>query len=191
MSDPKHTIADTLPQDRGQVLGVINNPRLTDTAPQGEATVWEGGALSEPPPPWELPDSTGLLESDAKRFVDCPENIVVRWINPRMLDSMGWRDWQPVSASDPRFTVRVKTMISPENQIRRGGMGGDILAWMYRSWVESRRRLNATATAKQAQTAADSQAALEEKFRREYGSKAGVTLTKFPTHTNVATAERD
>ncbi len=177
------------------VLGTITNEKLLDPTPQGVTTQWEGdnGAVSmaEPPPPWELDSTSELANSDAKRFVDCPANITLRWINPRVLDSEGWREWQPVMVSDPKFKVRVSTMVSPEGNIRRGGMNGDILAWMLTTWVISRRKLYDKQTAEQAQTAVDQQAQLAEEFRMKYGKLAGIERAVHPRYTNVDTREKD
>jgi hypothetical protein len=178
------------------VVGTINDPKLLDPTPQGTDTQWQGAdgqvSMVEPPPPWELDSDSELSDSDAKRFVDCPANITLRWINPRVLDSEGWRDWQPVMTSDPRFTVHVATMVSPEGNIRRGGFSGDILAWMYTSWVESRRRKYAEATARLTQTAVDKQAQLKDEFARgKYGPYVKLEGATHPRYTNVETRERD
>lgn len=179
-----------------QVLGTIKDHRILDPTPQGANATYEvdgqAVSVSEPPPPWELADASGLLESDARRFVDAPADLTLRWINPRLLEQTGWRDWQPVSASDPRFKVHVKSMISPENQIRRGGFAGDILAWMYTNWVVSRRKQFEEMTAKQSQSAVDKQRELKEAFARgQYGPNIKLEKARHPRYTNVDTRERD
>ena len=180
-----------------KILGVIPDSKLiSDPTPQGSETEWQtdAGTMSvvEPPPPWELPSNSELLDSDARRFIDFPENWTVRWINPRLLDQFGWRDWQPVMASDPRIKVHVDTMVSPEGNIRRGGAGGDFLAWMYTSWVESRRRKFSEETARLTQSAVDRQERLKEDFKRgKYGPNIDLTAAQHPKYTNVATRERD
>ena len=137
---------------------------------------------SDPPPPWEQEDREHA-PSDARRFVEVPENWELRWINPRLLESLGWRYWQPVMASDPQVTVKVSTMVSPEGNIRRGGIAGDILAWMPKSWVESRRREQQKLTAELTQSAVSRQDQLREEFRR--GDYGAVTLeeARHPSHT--------
>ena len=159
-----------------EVLGSID-PTITDPTPQRESTQWESStgrvSVVDPPPPWETAES-GYALSDARRFVEVPENIEVRWINPRVLDAEGWRDWQPVMASDDRFTVKVATMVSPDGNIRRGGPTGDILAWMYKSWVLSRRQLYAEQTARLTQNAVDQQEQLRDEFK---SGKHGPHLT--------------
>lgn len=171
----------------GEVLGTIKNEQLLDPTPQGAETQWENesGAVSmaEPPPPWELADQTGLPESDARRFVEAPANVTLRWINPKLLDQFGWRDWQPVMASDPRFSVKVSSMVSPEGNIRRGGFTGDILAWMYTSWVVSRRKQIQKETDRLTQTAANAQVEAEEEIKRKYGSKIKVDSFRTPAFT--------
>lgn len=137
----------------------------------------------EPPPPWETGD-TRYAASDARQFVDVPENWELRWINPKTLDQFGWRYWQPVLASDPRVTVKVDTMISPEHNIRRGGQTGDILAWMYRSWVAKRKQELAAASAQLKQSSVDRTGQLKEEFRRgTYGPNVSVSEARHPTHT--------
>jgi hypothetical protein len=178
------------------VLGSIQDSKILDPTPQGTETQWQGAdgqvSMAEPPPPWELASSSELADSDAKRFVDCPANITLRWINPRVLDSEGWRDWQPVMASDTRFKVHVHTMVSPEGNIRRGGFSGDILAWMYTSWVESRRKLYDQRTMEQAQAAVDKQQQLKDEFARgKYGPYVKLEGATHPRYTNVETRETD
>lgn len=175
---------------KDKILGVIPEQKLTDPTPQGSATEWETDAgqvsVVEPPPPWELPGNSDLLDSDARRFLTYPDNWTVRWINPRLLDQFGWRDWQPVMASDPRITVHVETMVSPEGNIRRGGMSGDILAWMFTSWVESRRRLLQQETDRLTRSAPERQEQLKEDFRRgKYGPNIQLTEARHPRYTNA------
>ncbi len=174
---------------RPEVLGKIDvsDPKLS-TDPQSPETAWQteaGGrvSLAEPPPPWEVSDSE-LPLSEARRFVDVPANWTLRWINPRLLDQFGWRDWQPVMASDPKVKVHVSSMVSPEGNVRRGGATGDILAWMYTSWVESRRRLLAEETDRLTRSSVEQQQQLKEDFRRgKYGPYMRIESATHPTHT--------
>ena len=163
-----HAAADPAPQP--EVLGTITNPRITDPTPQGAYNIGSLDGvtveITEPPPPWEL-DGGDYALSDARRYVDVPENWELRWINPKLLDQFGWRCWQPVMKSDPRVTVKVDTMVSPEGNVRRGGFTGDILAWMYKSWVEARRREQQTAT----RALTDSAARKQESLRAEFGRR--------------------
>lgn len=156
----------------GQILGTIKDGILGADAP-ADGAQWEGPSgrvsVEDGPPPWETEDGTYSL-SDARRFVTVPDHLEVRWINPKVLDAEGWRDWQPVLASDERFEVRVATMVSPEGNIRRGGPTGDILAFMPKSWVYARRKLFAQQTQAQTERANAHQESLKEDFKRgKYG----------------------
>lgn len=140
--------------------------------------------IEEPPPPWETASYSRLHDTDARRFVKVPDNWELRWINPRLIDQLGWRDWQPVMKSDPRVKVLVSEMISPEGNIRRGGPGGPILAWMYKSWVESRRRMKAERSARQRARAVDmAEQAKEAVARSGAGRYISVDSVRHPTHT--------
>lgn len=154
-----------------EVLGFIPlDNTLLDPAPQGPSATYqaEDGTrvdLQEAPPPWELED-TDYAGSDARRYVDVPSTWTLRWINPRLLESQGWRYWQPVLKSDPRVTVKVDQMVAPDGNIRRGGAVGDILSWMPTSWVVSRRKILEEQTKKQSQSAVDRQEELREQLRQ-------------------------
>lgn len=166
-------------------LGVI--PTST-TASSATTTSWasEDGTqidLTEPPPPWETDPRYAKHDTDARRFVTVPANWVLRWINPKLLDQIGWRDWQPVMASDPRVKVLVHTMVTPENNVRRGYQG-DILAWMYRGWYESKSRQKAQKARRAMQTGLERQQDVTERIRRgEYGRYVNVDSVTHPTHT--------
>lgn len=173
-----------------EVLGTISNTSpITDPAAD-RTSMWtrEDGTvveLTEPAPPWEMGDDRHTA-SDARRFVEVPPQWRLHWINPRLLDSEGWRDWQAVLATDPRVKVRVPTMVTPENYIRRGGPAGDILAWMWQGWYESVKQKMRAKTAAQTQSAVDKQAQLKEEFARgTYGPYLRVEGTTHPTHTQV------
>jgi hypothetical protein len=172
-----------------EVLGSIStnnpliDPRLAGTTSQWTNPEGEVITLNEPPPPWEIADNSYSL-SDARRFVDCPPNFKLRWLNPRLLDSEGWRDWQALMASDNRVSVKVPTMVSPEGYIRRGGSGGDILCWMWNSWYESKKQQHIQLTNLQTQKAVEHQDTLREEFKRgTYGRNVTLEGAKHPTHT--------
>ncbi len=94
--------------------------------------------------------------------------------------------------SDKRFTIHVATMVTPEGNIRRGGFAGDILAWMYTAWVESRRRLYDQRTMAQSQAAVDRQQQLKEEFARgKYGPNIRLEGATHPRYTDVETREKD
>ena len=159
------------PAPQSEVLGVIpSDHKVLDPAPQGAESQWQtesGGGVSfnEEPPPWELAGGDDEL-SDARRYVDAPKDVTLRWINPKLLDSQGWRYWRPVLKSDPRFTVKVDQMVGPDGNIRRGGATGDILAFMPTHWVESRRKILEKKTQEQSQAAVDKVANLKDELKR-------------------------
>jgi hypothetical protein len=162
------SISDMQPE----VLGIIpQDNKIFDPTPQGPETLYtaEDGTkvdLREEAPPWELEDAE-YAGSDAHRYVDVPQTWTLRWINPRLLESQGWRYWRPVLKSDPRVKVKVEQMVGPDGNVRRGGSIGDILAWMPTNWVISRRKILDEATKSQAQSAVDKQDELREQYRRE------------------------
>ncbi len=170
-----------------QVLGTIKES-ITASQPTQASAAWTHGdgttiELVEPPPPWELEDK-GQTDSDARRFVDVPQEWALRWINPRLLDSLGWRYWQPVMASDPRVTLKVPSMRDVSNNIRRGGQTGDVLGWMYKSWVDSNWRRRQERTAQMTQSAVDRQESLREEFKRgTFGPFVSMAEARHPTHT--------
>lgn len=173
---------------KAEELGVISE-KLLDPEPKQEGALWtepDSGVtidFTEPPPPWEVRKDYHKHDTDARRFVKVPDNWELRWINPRLIDQLGWRDWQPVMSSDPRVTVLVTQMISPENNIRRGGQGGDILAWMYKSWVESRMAIKAERSARQRASSVTRLQQLEEAASQgKFGRYVRVS-GHHPTHT--------
>ena len=180
---------------RPEILGTLPNSARTLNAPEPTTTTWtrEDGTvveLTEPAPPWESGDDQYAI-SDARRFVECPPNWRLRWINPKVLASEGWRDWQAVLASDPRVKVRVPVMITPENYIRRGGPQGDILCWMWVGWFESIKLKHRQKTADLTQSAVDNQIKLKDEFARgTYGPYLRVEGAKHPTHTTVEDTDR-
>lgn len=182
--DRAKELAHGMPQP--QVLGTIDPTTLT--SPQQKPSEWtsEDGtqfSLTEPPPPWEVGHAHYTM-SDARQFVDVPDNWKLRWINPRLLDSEGWRDWQALSASDPRITVKVRTMVTPENYIRRGGPQGDILCWMWQGWYESKKKQNQKAVYELTASAVDRQQTLKDEFARgTFGPNVKLEDAKHPTHT--------
>ena len=175
-------------EPHSEVLGTIT-PDITDPAPIHEQATWTSPSgqtidLVEEPPPWEVGHATEYTPSDARRFVDVPADWVLRWANPRLIDLNGWEYWKAVSASDSRVTVKVKAMVTVDNLIRRGGQTGDILVWMPRHWVESRRRQFQDATDRLTRSAVDKQQGLKEDFARgKYGQFVKLDTARHPTHT--------
>lgn len=155
-----------------EVLGTVSDT-VTDPTPQNIETQWTGAdgtvEMVEPPPPWEQ-ESAEYSASDARRYVDVPDNWSLRWINPKLLEQEGWRYWQPVTVSHPQVRCKVEQMCAPDGNIRRGGATGDILAWMYTSWVESRRRIQQQKARAQTEDARNRHDRLRDELRRgSYG----------------------
>ena len=158
-----------------KLLGTLDPEKLTRT-PSFE----EDGE-----PPWESDPRWTRDNTNARRFVDAPDRWELRWLNPRQIDHSGLRDWQVVAASDPRVTVKNRSMIAPDNTIRKGGHGGMILAFMPKTWVESRNRLKNSQVNRRTQSAVDRQQDVKERINRgEYGPHVKVTSAAHPTHTS-------
>ena len=175
-------VGDLTQTPQAEVLGEIKAKGPTVTAWEtDDAGLKRQIEIEEGPAPWGIvkgPDS-----GNARNYVDCPENWVLYWINPKMLDAVGWRGWSHVRAADPRVQVRVTSMITPEGMVRRGGPTGDILAYMPKHWYETRKAEFAKLTEKQTQSSVDRMESLKDEFRR--GSFPNVTLESavHPTHT--------
>lgn len=176
-------------QPQPEVLGTIPaDAPLLDVTPHGPEAQWQATdgttvSLDEGPPPWELAGGD-FDSSDARRYVDVPREWTLRWINPRLLESQGWRYWKPVLKSDPRVKVHVAQMVAPDGNVRRGGDTGDILAYMPTQWVEARRKLLLEATERQSGTAVSRQDEVRESFRRT-GGLITMEEAKHPTHTLI------
>ena len=135
-------------------------------------------------PPWEVDDRFGKHDTDARRYVTVPDEWELRWLNPRLIDQIGMRYWQVISAADPRVTLKVPTLRSPENYIRRGGPGSDILFYMPKAWVESRQRWKAEQSARKMPSGQEkSEAVVEAVNRGEFGRKVGTASITHPTNT--------
>lgn len=170
-----------------EVLGTVA-PEHLDEHPQGSSAQWETPtgqqiSMDEGPPPWELEDGD-YSASDARRYVEVPKEWTLRWINPKLLESEGWRYWRAVSYNDSRVKVKVDQMLIPDGTIRRGGATGDILAYMPTHWVESRRKMLHQRTAEQTAAAVNRTESLKEEFRRgTYGPYVGLDSATHPSHT--------
>lgn len=163
--------------ETAETIGTISQTRLDPQSDPISMFDVAGSAVSVeeelPPPPWELDPDKERDDTDARLFVEVPEEWVLRWINPRLLDQSGWRWWEPVMASDPRVVVKVTQMVSPEGNIRRGGRSGDLLAWMWRHWYESNQKNKAAKNAKRTQSAVDRFNQTVEAFRTGFGKLIG------------------
>jgi len=141
-------------------------------------------AKEDLPPPWEADPKYLKHNTDARRFVDVPDKWELRWLNPRLIEANGLRDWEPVKSTDPKVKVKNRALITPEYYIRRGGQGGDLLCWMPRSWVISRNRLKLERAAKMAASAvARQEQTVEEIQRGHFGPHTHVDSYRHPTHT--------
>ena len=154
-----------------KVLGTISEEKLQQI-------------VAEPPPPWETDPRYFRHNTDARRFVKVPDNIELRWLNPKRVNVAGMRDWQSVPAQgDTRFKLMNKAMRAPDNTVRRGGHEGDFLAWMYKSWVESRNQIKQKQVARATQSAVDRQETLKEEIRRGSFNQVELESATHPTHT--------
>lgn len=172
----EHTEAPT-----ADAVGTIRSTRIETHTPTSYGS---GADLTELPPPWEVDPRWSKDNTDARQFVRVPETWELRWINPRLIDQVGWRDWQPVMASDPQVTVLVRQLVDVNNNIRRGGQTGDVLGWMPRHWVESRKRQKAERVARMTASAPRRIEELRERMRRGgFGPHVALESATHPTHT--------
>lgn len=139
----------------------------------------------EPPPPWETDPRYFKHNTDARRFVKAPDRLELRWLNPRMVESVGMRDWEAVPArGDSRFKLLNESMGAADNTVRKGGHGGDFLAFMPKSWVESRKRIKAELVARRTGEAKARQEQTREQINRgSFGPYVHVDSATHPTHT--------
>lgn len=138
----------------------------------------------DPPPPWETDPRYFRHNTDARRFVKVPDNVELRWLNPKLVNITGMRDWQAVPAKgDSRFHLINTSMRAPDNTIRRGGHEGDFLGWMYKSWVESRNAIKSRKVGRATQAAVDRQESLKEEIRRGSFNQVELESAHHPTHT--------
>ncbi len=120
-----------------------------------------------PPPPWEVDPAYNRHDSDARKFLEAPANITLRWLNPKIVSQSSMRDWKAVPAKgDPRFVLKLKSMRAPDNTVRRGDHNGDFLAWMYTAWVESRAKLKRDRVDRRSGQAGDRALSTQEAYRR-------------------------
>jgi len=165
----------------GEVLGELKS-RPAPSAVWNDEELAVQIAMEQGPPPWEISRNGDRQSSDARNFIDCPKDWELRWINPRLLNQEGWRGWAPVRAKDPRVTVKVQSMVSPEFQIRRGSHDGDILSYMPKHWFEQRKQEYYRMVARRTQASVDKTAGLANEVRNIH---PGITVDRaiHPTHT--------
>ena len=157
-----------------EVLGTVSQERLAQVI-----------AETVPPPPWEVDPSYDRHDSDARKFVDAPDNVTLRWLNPKLVSQTGMRDWQAVPAKGKSpFRLKLGSMAAPDNTIRRGDHQGDFLAWMYTAWVESRTRLKRARPERQSRAATDKLRATQEAYNAgKFGRYVKGGEAQHPTHT--------
>jgi hypothetical protein len=143
-------------------------------------------------PPWESDPKWTKDNTNARRYVDVPDEWELRWLNPRQIDHSGFRDWRAVPAGHERIIVKNRSMIAADNTIRKGGHDGMLLAYMPKSWVASRLRLKEEHVERRTQSAVDRQKHLQEQVNRGgFGPNMRVESIKHPTHTSgLAPADR-
>jgi hypothetical protein len=115
------------------------------------------------PPPWSKEVlGKGRSESDARTFVDCPDEWALRWRSQESIDRNGWNGWMPVTTSNPLVKLKVPQMRDAANNIRRG-LNGDLLCFMPRHWWDAKIDQKMERAALKAQSARD----LQERFSDE------------------------
>lgn len=200
---PKTTTLDSATEEllnapAPTLLGEIPLTSQTVSPPETSPSTWvspsgETVEFTPPPPPWETDPKYFKHNSDARRFLKCPDEVELRWLNPRVIDQEGFRDWQAVpAAGDKKFRLLNRQLARPDNTIRKGGPTGDILCWMWRSWLESKRRIYHERVKLQTQSAVDRHQEVRDKMRRgAFGPHVRDGGGMHPTHTIGDIRDRD
>lgn len=152
----------------------------------GAVSIEELNKMDAELPPWERDKKYTADNTNARKFVECPDDWELRWLNPRVVDQDGMRDWRAVAASDPRITLKIPSMRAPDNTIRRGSHMGPFLAYMPKTWVLSRLRVKAELVRRRTQAAVDRQKRVTDSIRRgDFGDPRylAVDSAQHPTHT--------
>jgi len=170
----------------GELLGSIDPTTLDHPSPSFQGWVSDSGEtieLEAGPPPWEVNLADPRQNTDARRFFrEIPEEWMLRWMNPKMLQHAGPRWWKPVTTSHPRVKLIATEMRHVDNTVRRGGEGGDILHYMPRHWWESRLRTKAEQVRRATGAALDTMAEATGKATRT--GYMTVDQAVHPTHTH-------
>lgn len=159
------------------------NDGLTWVSPSGETI-----HLSEAPPWAQYVIGKGRDATDARQFVKVPDNWRLRWRSPKSLDTVGQLGWMPVTASTPGVTPLVRSMVAPDNTIRRG-YNGDILHFMPETWWQNRMaEKQAAAERLSGKAITQQQQFIEDANRGKFGRyiRGGMNATdkgKFPVAT--------
>lgn len=169
---------------KAEVVGTIAppTPKISAwTEPDGTQV-----QLEEGPPPWEVVGEWAWNRTDARQFVNVPDEWELRWLNPQILNKYGARGWMPVHPSDSRVEVKNRAMVSPENYIRKGGRDGDILHYMPKHWYASKRRIQAERTERLTRSSRERIERTKEEFRRNsVGRYVSIDSATIPTDTTA------
>ena len=174
-----------------KVIGEIDVNAITDPKPATATWTSADGTQIDvtdiPPPPWVSDPKRGLDNTDARNFVDAPDNVELRWLNPREVAHYGMRNWQAVPAEgDARFTLLNKSMRHVDNTIRKGlGPEASLLSWMYKAWVTDLRQRKAEKSAKRAASSRERFEAPKDEIQRgSFGRYVKITSSEFPSDTS-------
>ena len=142
--------------------------------------------INDEPPPWEIEGKWAKDSTNARRFLDFPDEWEVRWLNPRLVQQVGLRYWKAVPADHERVTLKMAAMRAPDNTVRRFDHNGDFLAYMPKSWIASRDRVKAERAARalglDRKKSEDTQEAIN---RGEYGPYVKVDHIRRPSNTQA------
>jgi len=141
---------------------------------------------SDEAPPWEIEGKWAKDATNARRFVDFPEEWEVRWLNPRLVNQIGLRYWKAVPADHEGVKIKVPTMRAPDNTVRRFDHNGDFLAYMPKAWIASRDRMKVERVTRalglDRKKAEDTQESIN---RGEYGPYVHVDHIRRPSNTQA------
>ena len=168
----------------GRKVGLSSEAEELQHAPQATSLGFLN--VNDAPPPWETEAKWARDSTNARRFLDFPDEWEVRWLNPRLVQQFGLRYWQAVPADHEKVALKVPAMHAPDNTVRRFDHNGDFLAFMPKSWVESRERLRKERTTRalglDRKKAEDTKEAIN---RGEYGPHIKVDHIRRPTNTQA------
>lgn len=165
------TLPSGAPLPQPEVLGTVKESVLREDVAASATWVSPNGEVVtiETAPPWAKLAVGSRNPSDARTFVDVPDDWVLRWMDKKRLEARGWQYWMPVTTTTPGVKLKVAAMRASDNTIRRG-YEGDILAFMPRSWFEQRiKDKEAEVARKTAGVAQESQQFVENANRGKYG----------------------
>ena len=163
---------DLLEVPKPELLGII--PTIVTASPTETTSAWTSEdvagqpvpiSVTEPPPPWEV--DARRDHTNARNYIQCPQNILLRWANPSLVKQIGLRDWKIVPATGhPWFKLLNSQMQCPDNTVRKGGEGGDFLVWMYESWYAKRKEAREARVDQQTRSSVDRHQQVQEQMDR-------------------------